>query len=82
MWTGNQHGGREYDDLQNFRDMTSHENPQKSMVKVKQAYTIITKIMKTNQKLTQALTALDILDHTHPQIDVDQSFFRVGKHQQ
>ena len=27
MQTGNQHGGREYDDLQNLLDMTSHENP-------------------------------------------------------
>ena len=26
-WTGNQHGGRECDDLQNLLDMTSHENP-------------------------------------------------------
>ena len=24
---GNQHGGREYDDLQNLPDMTSHVNP-------------------------------------------------------
>ena len=24
---GNQHGGRKYDDLQNWLDMTSHENP-------------------------------------------------------
>ena len=27
MLRGNQHGGREYDDLQNWLDMTSHENP-------------------------------------------------------
>ena len=27
MLRGNQHGGREYDDLQNWPDMTSHENP-------------------------------------------------------
>ena len=25
--TGNQHGGREYGDLQNWPDMTSHEKP-------------------------------------------------------
>ena len=27
MLRGNQHGGCEYDDLQNWIDMTSHENP-------------------------------------------------------
>ena len=27
MLRGNQHGGFEYDDLQNWLDMTSHENP-------------------------------------------------------
>ena len=27
MRSGNQHGGRKYDDLQNWLDMTSHENP-------------------------------------------------------
>ena len=27
MQTGNQHGSREYDHLQNLLDMTSHENP-------------------------------------------------------
>ena len=27
MLRGNQHGGCEYDDLQNWLDMTSHENP-------------------------------------------------------
>ena len=27
MLRGNQHGGGEYDDLQNWLDMTSHENP-------------------------------------------------------
>ena len=27
MLRGNQHGGRRYDDLQNWLDMTSHENP-------------------------------------------------------
>ena len=27
MQVGNQHGGREYDNLQNLLDMTSHENP-------------------------------------------------------
>ena len=27
MPRGNQHGGREYDDLQNWRDITSHETP-------------------------------------------------------
>ena len=27
MQTGNQHGGRDYDYLQNLLDMTSHENP-------------------------------------------------------
>ena len=27
MLRGNQHGGREYDDLQNWLDMMSHENP-------------------------------------------------------
>ena len=26
MLRGNQHGGREYDDLQNWLDMTSHKN--------------------------------------------------------
>ena len=27
MQRGNQHGGREYDDLQDLLDMTSHDNP-------------------------------------------------------
>ena len=27
MLRGNQHGGREYDDLQSWLDMTSHEKP-------------------------------------------------------
>ena len=27
MLRGNQHGGREYDDLRNWLDMASHENP-------------------------------------------------------
>ena len=27
MLSGSQHGGREYDDLQNWFDMMSHENP-------------------------------------------------------
>ena len=27
MLGGNQHGGREQDDLQNYLDMASHENP-------------------------------------------------------
>ena len=27
MWRGNQHGGQKCDDLQNWLDMTSHENP-------------------------------------------------------
>ena len=29
MGSGNQHGGRECDDLQNWLHMTSHENPKK-----------------------------------------------------
>ena len=48
------------------------------MVKMKQVYTINTKIMKTDQKLTQTLTVLDILDHFHPQIHVDQSLLLSG----
>ena len=27
MEEGNQHGGRKYDDLQNWLNMTTHENP-------------------------------------------------------
>ena len=42
MGQGNQHGGREYDDLQNGLDMASHENPLEGLHDAVRTYTRMT----------------------------------------